>query len=85
MSEIAPHFVTARRRTRHDFMRATRSFAYLVGNALTIADFSVAALAYAKEAELPVAPYPHLRDWLARVSALPAWSTTAPQRPPAAA
>ena len=44
---------------------------YLVGSAITIADFSVAApLFYAKEAELPVAPYAHLRDWFARVSAL---------------
>ena len=55
---------------------------------MTLADFSVAApLFYAKEAELPVAPYPTLRDWSARVLALPAWRDTAPQRPalPAAA
>jgi glutathione S-transferase len=53
---------------------------YLVGSALTLADFSVAApLFYAKEAELPVAPYAHLRDWFTRVSALPAWRETAPQ------
>jgi len=53
---------------------------YLVGSAVTIADFSVAApLFYAKEAELPIAPYAHLRDWFARVSALPAWKETAPQ------
>jgi glutathione S-transferase len=36
---------------------------------VTLADFSaVAPLFYIKEAELPVAPYPHLRDWFARVS-----------------
>jgi glutathione S-transferase len=59
---------------------------YLVGNAVTLADFSVAApLVYAKEAELPVAPYSHVRDWFARISALPAWRDTAPQRPAAAA
>jgi glutathione S-transferase len=59
---------------------------YLVGNALTLADFSVAAsLAYAKEAEMPIAPYARLRDWLTRVTALPAWRDTAPQRPSAAA
>jgi len=59
---------------------------YLVGNAPTLADFSVAApLAYAKEADLPVAPYAHLQDWSARVLALPAWRDTAPQRPAAAA
>jgi glutathione S-transferase len=52
---------------------------WLVGSAITLADFSVAApLFYTKEAELPVAPYPHLRDWFARVSALPAWRETAP-------
>jgi glutathione S-transferase len=59
---------------------------YLVGNAITLADFSVAAtLFHAKEAELPIAPYSHVLDWFARVSALAAWSDTAPQRPAAAA
>jgi glutathione S-transferase len=59
---------------------------YLVGNALTLADFAVAApLFYAKEGELPIAPYAHLRDWFTRVSVLPAWRETAPQRPSAAA
>jgi glutathione S-transferase len=52
---------------------------YLVGSAVTLADFSVAApLFYIKEAEFPVAPYAHLRDWFTRVSALPAWRETAP-------
>jgi glutathione S-transferase len=59
---------------------------YLVGNALTLADFAVAApLFYTKEAELPVAPYAHLRDWFTRVSALPAWRETAPKPTAAAA
>jgi glutathione S-transferase len=59
---------------------------YLVGNALTLADFAVAgAVAYAKEAELPLAPYSHVRDWLARVQALPAWRDTAPAPVTAAA
>jgi glutathione S-transferase len=59
---------------------------YLVGNAVTLADFSVAApLFYTKEAELPVAPYARMQDWFARVSALPAWRDTAPERPAAAA
>ena len=58
----------------------------LVGKEVTLADFSVAApLFYATEAELPIAPYPHIRDWFARVSALPAWRETAPQAPAAAA
>ena len=59
---------------------------YLVGNALTIADFTVAApLLYAKEAEMPVGPYSHLRGWFDRVAALPCWRETAPQFPAAAA
>ena len=59
---------------------------YLVGNAVTLADFSVAApLFYAKEADLPIAPYARVQDWFGRVSALPAWRDTAPQRPAAAA
>lgn len=59
---------------------------YLVGTGITLADFAVVApLVYAKEAELPVAPYARLRDWSARVLALPAWRDTAPQRPAAAA
>jgi glutathione S-transferase len=54
-------------------------FPYLVGRGLTLADFSVAApLFYAEKAELPLAPYPHIRDWFARVSSLPAWRDTAP-------
>ena len=59
---------------------------YLAGNELTLADFSVAApLFYTSEAELPVAPYPQVRDWFARVSALPAWRDTAPAPASAAA
>jgi len=59
---------------------------YLVGTGLTLADFSVAApLFYIKEAEMPVAPYRHLRDWFARVSDLPAWRDTAPTPASAAA
>ncbi len=58
---------------------------YLAGDALTIADFAVvAALFYAKEAELPLGPYPHLRAWSERVMALPCWRDTAPQMPAAA-
>lgn len=58
---------------------------YLVGSALTLADFSVAApLVYAKEADLPIAPYANVRAWSERVFALPAWKETAPP-PPAAA
>src|SRR5262249_41587751 len=40
--------------------------AYLVGTAITLADFSVAApLFYVKEAGLPVGGHPHLEEWFA--------------------
>lgn len=53
---------------------------YLVGDSLTIADFSVAApLFHAKGAEMPLGPYAHLRGWFERVAALPCWGETAPQ------
>ena len=59
---------------------------YLVGKDLTLADFTVAAsLFYAAQADLPLAPYKNVRDWFARVSALPCWQETAPQFPAAAA
>jgi glutathione S-transferase len=59
---------------------------YLVGNELTLADFSVAApLFYSKEAELPVAPFTRVQEWFGRVAALPAWRESAPQFPAAAA
>jgi len=59
---------------------------YLVGTDLTLADFAVAVpLLYSNEAEMPVAPYARLQEWFSRVSALPAWRQTAPQRPAAAA
>jgi glutathione S-transferase len=53
---------------------------YLVGNALTLADFSVAAnLCYAAQTEMPLARYPHVATWFERVSALPAWREAAPE------
>lgn len=58
---------------------------YLVGDALTVADFAVASpLFYAKQAEFPLGAYPNLRAWFERVSSLPCWSETAPQLPAAA-
>jgi glutathione S-transferase len=59
---------------------------YLVGKELTLADFAVGAnLFYAKEGELPLGPYAKVQEWFGRVSAVPAWRETAPQRPAAAA
>jgi glutathione S-transferase len=59
---------------------------FLVGDDLTLADFSVAApLFHAAKAEMPLVPYAHVRDWFGRVSALPAWRETAPAPVAAAA
>jgi glutathione S-transferase len=59
---------------------------YLVGKDVTLADFSVASLLfYAERAGLPLASYPNVKDWFARVSALPCWQETMPQFTAAAA
>ncbi|MBE9102690.1 glutathione S-transferase family protein [Vacuolonema iberomarrocanum] len=53
---------------------------YLVGDTLTLADFSVASdLTYAELGQFPLEPYPHIRAWYARIEQLPAWKKTAPQ------
>jgi glutathione S-transferase len=58
---------------------------YLVGDDLTLADLSIAgSLAYAQQAEMPLAQYTHARDWFGRIAALPAWRDAAPQMPAAA-
>jgi glutathione S-transferase len=59
---------------------------FLVGQALTLADFSVAALlVYAEEAEMPLSQYPRVQEWSGRIFALPAWREAAPQPAAAAA
>ena len=59
---------------------------YLVGQEITLADFAVAApLFYAERAQFPLAPYARIKEWFGRVSALPCWQQTAPQRPAQAA
>lgn len=58
---------------------------YLVGDAITLADFAVApTLFYAERAGLPLADYPKIREWFGRVAALPCWGETAPQMAAAA-
>lgn len=52
---------------------------YVVGDALTIADLTLAAtLGFARQAELPLAELPHVDAWLSRISALDAWRKTSP-------
>jgi glutathione S-transferase len=59
---------------------------WLVGGDVTLADFAVAAsLFYADRGGLPLADYPRIGDWFARVSSLPCWQETAPQPVAAAA
>lgn len=59
---------------------------YMVGSALTLADFSVTGpLLYHERAGIPLADYPKLRDWFGRVTALPCWKETAPEFSAAAA
>lgn len=48
--------------------------AYLLGDALTIADFAVATtLPYAEQARIPLDGFPAVRAWHDRLMALPAW------------
>jgi glutathione S-transferase len=50
-----------------------------------VLDAHLAKQSYLVGKELPLAPYPHIRDWFERVSALPAWRETAPPAVAAAA
>jgi glutathione S-transferase len=53
--------------------------AYLVGNALTIADLTVASsLMYAERTDAPLAELPNVQAWFSRISALDAWRQTEP-------
>lgn len=52
----------------------------IVCNRLTVADFAVASmLPYAKEAELPLDPFPEIRRWHESLMALPAWRDPFPR------
>jgi glutathione S-transferase len=54
---------------------------YLVGDGLTLADFSVVAgFCYAEPAQLPLESYANIRSWRGRIEALPAWQKSAPPR-----
>ena len=47
---------------------------YLVSDALTVADFAVAvSLPYAERARIPLAGFPEIERWHARLGELPAW------------
>lgn len=47
---------------------------YVVGNALTLADLTLASsLMYAKQTEIPLAEFPNVERWFSQISALDAW------------
>jgi glutathione S-transferase len=53
---------------------------YVVGNALTIADLTIAcSLMYAKRTDAPLEAFPHLQSWFSRISDMAAWKMTSPQ------
>jgi len=53
---------------------------WLVGNALSVADLTVAAsLTYATPCELPLDQYVNLKAWFGRIRELPAWQATEPK------
>lgn len=52
----------------------------IVGDHLTVADFAIASmLPYAKEAELPLEPFPEVRRWHEGMMAMPAWRDPFPE------
>jgi len=56
----------------------TRKF--IVGNEVTLADFSVGAcFSFAEPSGLPWGDYGHIRAWWARLGEIPAWKSTAPK------
>ena len=56
---------------------STRKF--LVGDSATLADFVVGGAAtYVERGRFPIADFPHLQAWWARLNELPAWRDTIP-------
>ena len=50
---------------------------FVVGNALTLADLTLASsLMYAKQAEIPLAEVPNVQAWFGRISDLDGWKKT---------
>jgi glutathione S-transferase len=53
---------------------------WILGNDLTLADFSVGAcFSYAEPSGLPMSDYGHIKTWLSRLAEIPAWRNTAPK------
>ena len=59
--------------------RLAETGAFVCGPEVTLADFSLAATAgFWSLVEVPLEPYPGIRDWVDRLDALPAWAATVP-------
>jgi glutathione S-transferase len=55
---------------------------YLLGDALTLADVSVApVLMHAEAGRYPLDGYPHIAAWFSKIRELPAWIATEPPPP----
>jgi glutathione S-transferase len=53
---------------------------YVVGNALTIADLTIAcSLMYAKQTDAPLGDFPNIQSWFSRIRDMEAWKKTNPQ------
>ena len=53
---------------------------WIVGDDLTLADFSVGAcFSYAEPSGLPMGDFGHIKAWLSRLAEVPAWKNTAPK------
>lgn len=52
---------------------------YVVGNALTVADLTIASsLMYAKQTDAPLGEFPNVQAWFNRISDMDAWKKTSP-------
>jgi glutathione S-transferase len=52
---------------------------HVVGDVLTIADLTLASsLMYAKQTDVPLAEFPNIQSWFARISDMDAWKKTNP-------
>lgn len=52
---------------------------YVVGDALTLADLTIASsLMYAKQSDVPLGEFPHVQSWFSRMSGTDAWKKTNP-------
>jgi glutathione S-transferase len=59
---------------------------YILGDTLSVADFAVGiTLPYAERAKIPVAEFPEIERWHARLNELPAWREPFPKEKAAAA